>query len=84
MKLLLFVALLVVIAQIVPSCDSEGKEIVGWVEEKYVDKSGPGLQYVIVINHVQYEVLFGFWNKVEIGDLVKYDGTQWTILKKRS
>lgn len=81
MKTLLVVALFSLVAQIVPSCDG-GRDVVGWVEEKYVDRSVQGQAYVIVVNTVHYEVDFGFWNSVQVGDLVKYDGRLWSIVRK--
>jgi hypothetical protein len=82
MKVLVLVALFAMVAQIMPSCGGEGKEIVGWVEEKFVVKSEPGRQYMIVVNHVEYDVIPGFWSSVQVGDFVKYDGFQWTIVRK--
>ena len=87
MKVVFLVVLFVAVAQILPSCGDTGDtgaEVVGWVDEKYVAPSSPGQRYVIVINHVEHDVLFGFWNSVDVGDLVKWDGLQWTILRKRS
>lgn len=82
MKFLLVAALLVTVTQIMPSCDG-GSEVVGWIEEKYIDRSAPGGRYMIVINTVHYEVPFAFWENADVGDLVKYDGRQWTIVRKR-
>lgn len=79
MKLLFVVTLFVLAAQILPSCGGE-REVVGWVEEKF-DR---GARYFIMINYVEYMVPFPFWNNVGVGDLVKFDGTQWTIVKKAS
>lgn len=84
MKVLFLLVLLVTAAQILPSCNGDGKEVVGWVDEKYVNRTEPGPRYIIVINHVEYDVTFGFWNSVDVGDLVKWDGIQWTIVRKRS
>lgn len=83
MKLLVVLVLSLAVAQILPSCDG-GSEVVGWVDEKYVDRSVPGPRYMIVINTIHYDVDFGFWNSVQIGDLVKFDGVKWSIVRKRS
>lgn len=83
MKLSLLVVLAVAVAQIVPSCDGGVKEVVGWVEEKYIDRVTLRQRYTIVINTVAYDVPFQFWHNVEVGDLVKYDGIEWTIVRKK-
>ncbi len=84
MKPFLLVTLLVLVAQAFPSCQGQGEqEIVGWVEEKFTARPSGSVEYVIVINTVWYEVPFNFWSRVEVGDLVKYDGTQWTIVRKK-
>lgn len=81
MKLAMLAVLFVVAAQVAPSCGGgEAREIVGWVEEKF--ERNP--RYYIVINHFQYSVPYPFWRDVGVGDLVKFDGTKWTIVKKAS
>lgn len=72
-----------VVAQIFPSC--EGSAVVGWVEEKIRRGSAEeGITHIIVINHHEYSVPAGFWQIVEVGDLVKQEPSgQWTIVKKR-
>ncbi len=93
-KVLAVVALLVVL-QIIPSCGgakpsddsstvSTGRPavVVGWVDEKRVDKNDETLPYLIVINSRGYGVPYTFWRQVSIGDLVKYDGEVWTIVRK--
>jgi hypothetical protein len=81
MKSLLCIVLVVFVAQVFPSCQ-QGQEVVGWVEEKFVSRSSGGPEYIIVINTVWYDVPYSFWAEVHVGDLVKYDGTQWTVVKK--
>ncbi len=94
-KGLAVVALLVVL-QIIPSCGgakpgsddsssaSSGKPtvVVGWVDEKRVAKNDETLPYLIVINSRGYGVPYEFWRQVSIGDLVKFDGDTWTIVRK--
>lgn len=74
------VILLVVFAQ-VPSCGGE-TSIVGYVEEKHQIQESGRPTYVIVINKVEYSVPLWFWNQVGIGDLVKFEGGVWTIVRK--
>lgn len=78
-KVVLFVILATTLAQAFPSC-GENVEIVGWVERKGVDQMGH--TFFITINSVDYDVPGYFWQQVQIGDLVKWDGTTWTIVRK--
>lgn len=81
MKILFVVVLAVTLAQLAPSCGGgEGREIVGWVEEKRELQRAN----IIVINNVEYDVPRSFWLDVAVGDLVKFDGTRWTIVRKAS
>jgi hypothetical protein len=80
MKIALLMVLLAVAAQI-PACGEDQESgIVGWVEAKRVD--GTTHSFVISINHVEYDVPSYFWSLVTVGDLVKWDGKTWTIVKK--
>lgn len=82
-KLVLLFVLLTAVAQVLPSCGNQQSNepvVIGWVEEKTTDPFTRG--YVIVINNVEYAVSFTFWNEVKVGDLVKWDGLVWTIVKK--
>ena len=93
-KVLAVVALMVVL-QLIPSCGgpkpasddsstvSTGRPavVVGWVDEKRTDQQET-LPYVIIINSRIYGVPYAFWRQVGIGDLVKYDGEVWTIVRK--
>ncbi|HXF82576.1 MAG TPA: hypothetical protein VNN19_07480 [bacterium] len=83
MKILLVVVLAVSLAQVLPSCGTggTGREVVGWVEAKYWH--GRRQSYVVVINNVEYNVPDDFYDQVEVGDLVKYAGGTWTIVRKR-
>jgi hypothetical protein len=85
LKTVLFVVLSATLAQ-VPSCGggdtSEGTGVVGWVEAKRIEQSNHAS--ILVINSVEYEVPGYFYRQVEVGDLVKWDGTTWTIVKKRN
>ncbi|MDR7485842.1 MAG: hypothetical protein QN187_10985 [Armatimonadota bacterium] len=86
LKVLAVVALLSA-AQIVPSCDrgeassDRPPVVIGYVMEKRTNPQET-LPWLIVINHIEYGVTYDFWLAVGVGDLVKYDGEQWTILRK--
>jgi len=85
LKVVLFVVLTTTLAQAIPSCGGGGDEptqVVGWVEAKRLDPSNH--TFLLVINSAEYEVPGYFYQQVEIGDLVKWDGTTWTIVKKRN
>ena|SRR2546422_6295735 len=83
LKVVLLVTLATTLAQAFPSCGGEEKtELVGWVEAKRVDAFGR--DFLLVINSVEYQVPGYFYQQVEVGDLVKWDGTTWTIVKKRN
>jgi hypothetical protein len=80
----LLVVLATTLAQALPSCggEVEKSEVVGWVEAKRIDSTSH--DFLIVINSVEYLVPGYFWSQVEVGDLVKWDGMTWTIVKKRN
>ena len=70
------------LAQIAPSCGGSDEErtIVGWVARKF---PAPGLnRLIIVINNVEYDVPPEFYDEVKVGDLVKFEGGLWKIVKK--
>ncbi len=79
-KAILLVMVLASVAQFLPSCGDSDRTVIGWVEAKHAQPSGDG--YVITINNVDYQVPGYFWNEVKIGDLVKWDGKVWTIVRK--
>jgi hypothetical protein len=86
-KITLLLVVLTAIAQVFPSCgsggDDEGGGVVGWVEMKKVESAAQaGHAYVLVINSTDYEVPGYFWQQVDVGDLVKWDGRTWTIVKR--
>src|SRR5437867_58286 len=83
LRVVLLVVLATTLAQAFPSCGGgEATEVVGWVDAKRIEASNRA--FLIVINYVEYEVPGFFYQEVEVGDLVKWDGTTWTIVKKRS
>jgi len=82
-RIVLLVVLATTLAQAFPSCGGDEKtEVVGWIEAKRVDSFGHS--FLVVINSVEYQVPSYFYQQVEVGDLVKWDGMTWTIVKKRN
>lgn len=80
-KVLLLFVLATTGAQVFPSCGGEsGSVVIGWVEAKRVDRINDA--YVVVINNIEYDVPQHFWRDVQVGDLVKWDGRVWTILRR--
>ncbi len=80
-KAILAIVALTSLAQVLPSCgDSGSTEVIGWVEAKGVSRMSDG--YYVTINGSDYAVPAYFWAQVKVGDLVKWDGTTWTIVKK--
>jgi len=83
----LAVVLLLAVAQLIPSCGDKGDDeadkpqVIGWVAEKRT-RVTQTLPYLLVINQVEYGVPYEFYMVVGVGDLVKYDGTKWTIVRK--
>jgi hypothetical protein len=83
LRIVLLVTMMTTVAQIFPSCGGdEGVQVVGWVEAKKVDATAHS--FAITINSTDYEVPGYFYAQVQVGDLVKWDGTTWTIVKKAS
>ena len=82
MKILGVLVLAVSLAQVFPSCGPQSGDIqvIGWVEEKRFFR--PESDYILVINGHEYIVPEVFWRRVDLGDLVKYDGIAWTIVRK--
>ena len=84
----LAIVLLLAVAQLIPSCGDRGDDeassrpqVIGWVAEKRT-KVQNMLPHLIVINQVEYGVPYEFWLNVGVGDLVKYDGMTWTVVRK--
>ncbi len=80
-KVVVLASLLISLAQVFPSCSGEdsGPVVIGWVEGKHRDAAFDASE--IVINSVSYDVPTYFWDQVRVGDLVKWDGKVWTIVK---
>ncbi len=81
-KVVVLASLLISLAQVFPSCsgDDSGSVVIGWVEAKRRDQMFDA--YEVVINSNAYEVPAYFWDQVRVGDLVKWDGKVWTIVKR--
>ncbi|MDI6773147.1 MAG: hypothetical protein QME77_11275 [bacterium] len=90
-KVMAIVALMAV-AQILPSCGGQSSpaggsgvssqaEIIGWVDEKR-SRIWEQTPYMVVINAQEYGVPYEFWMAVGVGDLVKFQGGKWTIVRK--
>ncbi len=81
-KGMLLVVLFMSVAQVLPGCGGDqggGAELVGWVEEK---RHTAADRWVVLINGLEYPVPYPFYRNVEVGDLVKWDGQVWTIVRK--
>lgn len=83
-KVLVLVVALFSVAQILPSCGGgpDDATVIGWVEAKGIDTYARA--YTITILSQPYEVPYYFYQEVKVGDLVKWDGKVWTIVKKAS
>lgn len=84
MKIILGVVLLVMTAQI-PSCQpgSGDQTFFGYVEDKYIATTlTGGGQPVIIVLAAEYPVPWEFYWEVRVGDLVKYENGQWTIVRR--
>ncbi len=80
-KGILLIVALTSLGQILPSCgDQGGAEVIGWVEAKHRDAANDS--YVVVINNIEYDVPGYFYTDVRVGDLVKWDGKVWTVVKR--
>jgi len=79
---LLFVALLSLLAaDISVGCGSQAY-VYGPVTQKYSPvPSEPNAQ--ILINGQAYEVPMSFYNKVQVGDVVRFNGRVWSVVQQR-
>lgn len=86
----LAVMTLLVVAQLIPSCDkgessddspSAAPIVIGYVEEKRIRQS-ENPPYLIVINSREWGAPLQFWTQVQIGDLVKLTANGWSIVRK--
>jgi hypothetical protein len=73
----LFIAVLsVFVADVTVGC---GQGYVhGAVTQKYTSSQGT---YLIAVNGTPYEVPVDFYNQVRLGDMVRYNGKEWSIDK---
>lgn len=81
----LAVVALVAVAQVFPSCGgSEGPpriDVIGTVEAKFTSNQET-LPNRIVIRGLDYGVPYEFYLEVRVGDLVRYQGGVWTIMRR--
>lgn len=88
LKVLLVTFLVTSLAQIVPSCGGGGEGrpgdalVIGTVEYKRITQ--PERSYTIFVLATEYDVPTAFWQQVNVGDLVKWDGRVWTIVRRAS
>lgn len=55
-----------------------GSTVQGEVDQKFSpNKEG---SYVISVNGTPYEVPLEFYNQVDVGTVVQFDGTNWTVI----
>lgn len=81
-KAVLLVVSLLSVAQAFPSCGGEPEPVIGYVEAKGYDRASNA--YTLTILGTEYEITWAFFQEVKVGDLVKWDGKTWTIIKKAS
>lgn len=82
-KLAAVVLLSLTLAQGFPGCGggSEGEILViGYVEAKRLERA-VGAFYLVINSH-EYDVPEAFWRQVNLGDLVKWDGLTWTVVRR--
>jgi hypothetical protein len=74
----LFIAVLsVFIADFTVGCGGGGY-VYGPVSQKI---QGTDQSYKVVVNGTPYEVPASFYSRVQIGDNVRFDGKEWSIVK---
>jgi len=77
-KVLLFIVLLSAFAADI-SVGCGQTYVYGKVIQKY---TAPNQTYQISINGTSYSVPVDFFNTVHVGDMVKFNGKTWTIVKE--
>jgi hypothetical protein len=78
---LFFVAILSLLAaDISVGCGSQAY-VYGPVSQKFATSSQEANKF-IEINGQMYEVPVDFYNAVEVGDTVRFNGKQWAVVKK--
>lgn len=55
--------------------------VYGPVDQKYTTGGDSG-SYLISVNGTPYEVPMSFYYSVRVGDVVKFDGRSWRIVKR--
>jgi hypothetical protein len=80
-KALVFVALVSAFAADI-SVGCGGQYVYGPVDQKI--RSGGGGGNLIRVQGEAYEVPLSFFDTVQVGDIVKYNGNEWSIVKRAS
>ena len=60
-----------------------GPAVGGSVTQKFTYK-GDDSYFRIAVNGTLYEVPFEFYRAVQVGDIVHFDGTNWTITSRET
>ena len=55
--------------------------VAGIVTQKFTGGHDGG-EYEVAVNGAPYEVPMTFWLSVQVGDVVRYTGIEWQIVKK--
>jgi hypothetical protein len=55
--------------------------VYGPVDQKYATGGDTG-SYLISVNGTPYEVPMSFYYSVRVGDVVKFDGRSWSVVKQ--
>jgi hypothetical protein len=74
-------ALLMVGAIVTSAALAAGPAVDGSVTQKFTYK-GDDSYYRLAINGAIYEVPLEFYRVVQVGDIVHFDGTNWTITSR--
>ncbi len=80
---LLFVAMLSVFAADITVGCGQQEYVYGTVTQKYATGGDTG-DYVIAVNGETHTVPLTFYQQVQIGDTVRFDGKDWSIVKPGS
>ena len=81
-KVLLFVALLSFLAADFSVGCGRQAYVFGPVEQKFVTGGQEEADKLILVGGQTYLVPPSFFNQIAVGDTVKYNGSQWSIVKR--
>jgi hypothetical protein len=60
-----------------PGMITVGPTVQGEVTQKFTDDKGT---FRIAVNGEPYDVPLNFWQRVDVGTVVQFDGTNWSII----